>query len=161
MLRIPFAVKVATISAGAALLTLTATAGALASGGLDGANAAHPTRVMSPDKHRPDGKTDKEARSLIARAVSEAEADVLGMKPEALRDALRHGKSVEELARDRGMNKDQFADRLKTSLRPRLEKLVDSHKITQAQADTGLDQVAKGQIPGWERLRRPNKGKGL
>lgn len=161
MFRIPSAAKVATVCAGAALLTLTATAGALASGGLDGASAAQPARVMSPGQHKPDGMSDKEARAFVNRAVFESEADVLGMKPEALRDALRHGKGVDDLARERGMNKDQFADRLKTPLRHRLEQLVDSHKITQDQADKSLDQIAKGHILGWERHHRPGKGKGL
>lgn len=151
MFRIPFAAKVATVSAGAALLTLTATAAAFASSGSEGAIAGSKPAATAPDKHKHDGKADKEQRALIARTVFESEADVLGLKPEELRDALRHGKTVEELARDRGMNKEQFADRLAANLRPRLEQLVDSHKITQAQADRVLDGVAKGHIPGWER----------
>jgi hypothetical protein len=158
MFRIPFAAKLATVSAGAALLTLTAAAAAFASSGTDGAFAAKPPAAASHDKHKPDGKTDKEQRALIGRAVFESEADVLGLTPDQLRDALRHGKSVEELARDRGMNKEQFADRLATNLRPRLAQLVDSHKITQAQADRVLDGIAKGHIPGWERHHR-GKGK--
>jgi uncharacterized protein YaiL (DUF2058 family) len=156
MFRIPFAAKVATVSAGAALLTLTATAAAFASSGTDSALAAKSTAAASHDKHKPDGKMDKEQRALIARTVFESEADVLGLKPDQLRDALRHGKTVEELARDRGMNKEQFADRLGANLRPRLAQLVDSHKITQAQADRVLDRIAKGHIPGWE---RHHKGK--
>jgi hypothetical protein len=52
------------------------------------------------------------------------------------------------------MTKDQFAAKLAANLKPRLEKLVDSKAITQAQADKVLDRISKGFIPFWDGLHR-------
>ncbi|HEX6348519.1 MAG TPA: hypothetical protein VF160_03920 [Candidatus Dormibacteraeota bacterium] len=88
-------------------------------------------------------------RREIAKAIFESEADVLGMKPEDLRAALKSGKTVEQLAAAKGLTKDQFADRLATSVKPALDKLVDSKKITQAQEDLVLKRIRAGYIPFW------------
>jgi uncharacterized membrane protein YdfJ with MMPL/SSD domain len=88
-------------------------------------------------------------RRAIGRAVFEAEADVLGLTPDKLRDALKAGKKVSDLANDKHMNKDQFAKALGTNLKPRLDALVDKNVITRAQADKALDRIAKGHIPFW------------
>ena len=55
---------------------------------------------------------------------------------------------VARLARERGMKKEQFADRLVVNLRPRLEQLVDLRVITQEQADLVIDGIQHGNIPG-------------
>ena len=88
-------------------------------------------------------------RRAVARAIFESEADVLGMKPEDLRAALKSGKTVEQLAAAKGLSKDQFADRLATSVKPALDKLVDSKQITQAQEDLVLKRIRAGHIPFW------------
>ena len=116
------------------------------------AAAASPTPTTSPaqtsagHKHKGDGHQD---RRQIATAVFEAEADVLGMKPDDLRAALKAGKTVEQLAQAKGLSKDAFAAALVKNLKPRLDKLVDSKAITRAQADRVLDRIAKGHIPFW------------
>jgi hypothetical protein len=145
MFSIPFSVKAATVGAGAALLALTSAVGALAADKPAAANPS-PTTASQP---KPADKGDRAQHRLIAKAVYDSEADALGMTPEQLRDALRHGKSVEDLAKDRGMNKDQFIAKLLPTLKPRLQHLVDAHQITQAQADKVLDYIAKGHVPGW------------
>lgn len=101
------------------------------------------------------GAKDRYAdRRAIAKAVFESEADVLGMKPQELRAALKSGKSIEQLAAARGMNKDQFADKLVAVLRPALDKLVDDHRITKAQADHVIDRIQHGKIPFWSGVHR-------
>src|SRR5438445_9176564 len=131
------------------------TAAALLSLGVAGglAQAASPTPTPSPtpaasaNPTKPDPHKDRRA---IRLAVFEAEADVLHLSPAQLREDLKKGQKVSDLAKDRGMNKDQFAAKLAVSVKPRLETLVDKKEITQAQADKVLDRISKGYIPFWD-----------
>lgn len=88
-------------------------------------------------------------RRVIARAVFQSEADVLGMPAKTLRGDLRNGQKVSDLAKDKGLTKDQFATHLTATLRPRLEDLVGKKAITQAEADRAFDRIAKGFVPFW------------
>jgi hypothetical protein len=115
--------------------------------------AAKPAAAQAAKPARP----TREARVAVRVAVLEAEADVLGMKPEELREALRGGKTVEQLADARHITKDQFSDRLGKNLKPRLDALVKSGKITAAQEDRVLKAIAKGDIPWWHGLRHHTK----
>jgi len=129
------------------------TAAALLSLGVAGglAQAASPTPSPTPaasaNPTKPDPHKDRRA---IRLAVFEAETDVLHLSPAQLREDLKHGQKVSDLAKDRGMNKDQFAAKLAVSVKPRLETLVDKKEITQAQADKVLDRISKGYIPFWD-----------
>ena len=91
-------------------------------------------------------------RDAVRFAVFEAEADVLRIPPAAFRADLQHGITVARLARERGMNKEQFGDRLVVNLKPRLAQLVHLKVITQAQADRILDRIQAGNIPWWDGL---------
>ena len=155
---IPFrsVVSVKAAAAVAAGLLAAGLAGSTAAAASTPSPSPSPKAKVAAPKHRGDARQD---HRQIAAAVFEAEADVLGMKPEELREAIRSGKTVEQLARDRkGMNKDQFADALEKNLKPRLDKLVDSKAITRAQADRVLDGIAKGHIPHWDRPHHHTKG---
>jgi hypothetical protein len=136
------AVKVVGASTVAALLSLGI------AGGL--AQAASPSPSPAPAASAkptvPDPRSDRRA---IRLAVVESEADVLGITPKVLRADLLHGQKVSDLAKDKGMNKDQFAAKLVTNLKPRLEVLVAHKVITQAQADRVIDRISKGHIPFW------------
>jgi hypothetical protein len=141
----PIAVIAAkTIGAGtaAALLSLGV------AGGLAQAASPNPTPkpAASAKPAPPDPRSDRRAVSL---AVFESEADVLGITPKALRTDLKQGQKVSDLAKDKGMTKEQFAAKLVTSVRPRLEQLVAHKVITQAQADKVIDGISKGRIPFW------------
>jgi hypothetical protein len=103
------------------------------------------TQQPAADRH-----TDRRA---IRRAVIEAEADVLGIKPEELVKDLKAGQKVSDLAKAKGMTKEQFAARLIANLKPRLDALVDHKVITRAQADKVLDWIQKGHVPFWDGLR--------
>ncbi|OLD48938.1 MAG: hypothetical protein AUI42_10315 [Actinobacteria bacterium 13_1_40CM_2_65_8] len=139
------AIAVKTIGGGtaAALLSL-GVAGSLA----QAASSPNPTpsTAAKPAKH------DHPDRRAIALAVFESEADVLHLTPAQLRQDLRNGQKVSDLANDRGMNQDQFAAALATNIKPRLAVLVDKKVITQAQADKVLDRISKGHIPFWNGL---------
>jgi hypothetical protein len=128
---------------------------ALLSFGAVSAFAASPSPSPKPTAGTTQPSTDRHAdRRAIRRAVVEAEADVLGITPQTLVKDLRSGQKVSDLAKDKGMTKDQFAGKLAANLKPRLEQLVDSKVITQAQADKVLDRISKGYVPFWDGLHR-------
>ena len=93
-------------------------------------------------------------RDAVRFQVFEAEADVLRIPPPAFRADLKRGITVRRLALERGLNKDQFGDRLVVNLRPRLAQLVHLHVITKAQADIVIDRIQRGNIPWWDGLGR-------
>ncbi len=143
---IPFAaVAVKTVSAaGAAALLSLGLAGGLA-------QAASPTPSPSPSATTKAPATDQRAdRRAIFRAVFVSDADVLGISPKTLRDDLRKGQKVSDLARDKGMTKEQFETKLIASVKPRLAALVDHKVITQAQAGKVIGRISKGYVPFWD-----------
>ena len=138
------ALAVKTIGAG--------TAAALLSLGVAGVLA----QAASPNPNPTAGASTKHAkhdphpeRRAVALAIFESEADVLHLTPAQLREDLKHGQTVADLAKDRGMDKDKFAAALTANLKPRLAALVGKGVITQPQADKILDRIAKGHIPFW------------
>ena len=145
----PFAaVAVKTLSAAgvAALLSLGAV------GALAASPSPNPTPTAAGTQH-PAGDRYADRRA-IRRAVIESEADVLGIKPEQLLKDLKAGQKVSDLAKDKGMTKEQFETKLAANLKPRLEALVDHKTITQAQADKVLDRISKGYVPFWDGIHR-------
>ena len=149
----PFAaLALKTIGAGtaAALLSL-GVAGVLAQAA---SPSPKPTPAAATTPAKPDPHKDRRA---IALAVFESEADVLHITPAQLKEDLRQGQKVSDLAKDRGMTKDQFAAKLATTVKPRLETLVDQKAITQAQADKVLDRISKGHIPFWNGIHHRKK----
>jgi hypothetical protein len=145
----PFAaVAVKTVgAAGAAALLSLGIAGGLV-------QAASPSPTPSPSATTKAPATAHPDRRAVARAVFESEADVLGVTPKTLREDLRKGQKVSDLAKDKGMTKEQFETRLVASVKPRLAALVDHKVITQAQADKVIDRISKGHIPFWDGLHR-------
>jgi hypothetical protein len=92
------------------------------------------------------------ARQAVVRAVIEAEADILKLRPEQLVDDLQHGVTVQQIARIEGISKVNFEVKLLFNIRPRLEQLVDHHVITRAHMVRVLDRIARGNIPFWNGL---------
>ena len=93
-------------------------------------------------------------RDAVRYAIFLSEAEVLRIPPRAFRADLLRGITVARLARERGMNKERFGNRLVVDLKPRLERLVDLHVITHAQANRVLDRIQHGYIPWWDGLNR-------
>ena len=145
----PFAaVAVKTLSAAgvAALLSVGAVGALAASPSPNPTPTAAGTQQPAGDRHAD--------RKAIRRAVVEAEADLLGIKPEQLIKDLKAGQKVSDLAKDKAMTKEQFETKLLSNLKPRLEALVDHKTITQAQADGVLDRIANGHVPFWDGIHR-------
>ena len=131
---------------------------ALLSVGAVSAFAASPSPSPKPTAGATQPSTDRHVdRRAIRQAVIESEADVLGIKPETLVADLKAGQKVSDLAKDKGMTKEQFETKLVASLKPRLEALVEKKVITQAQADRTLDLINKGHVPFWNGIHHRKK----
>ncbi len=131
---------------------------ALLSVGAVSAFAASPSPSPKPTAGTTQPSTDRHAdRRAIRRAVIESEADVLGIKPETLVADLKAGQKVSDLAKDKGMTKEQFETKLVANLKPRLEALVEKKVITQAQADKAVDRISKGYVPFWNGIHPRKK----
>ena len=100
-------------------------------------------------KHKP-GDNHQDRRQ-VGRVIFEAEAGVLGITPAELRADLKKGVSVSDLAQQKGISKEQFADRLAAAAKPGLDKLVDSKQITADQEQAVLKAIRAGHIPHWEK----------
>ena len=83
-------------------------------------------------------------RDAVRFAVFESEADVLRIPQAAFRADLKRGITVARLARERGLNKDQFGDRLVVNLKPTLAQLVHLLVITKAQAGRRMRNSGQG-----------------
>jgi hypothetical protein len=139
------AVKVFSGGTTAALMTLGVTAGLADASSMPPASAASMSGATSPSPLAG-------VRDAVRFAVFEAEADVLRIPPRAFRADLKRGITVARLARERGMNKDRFGDRLVVNLKPRLAQLVHLRVITRTQADVVIDRIERGNIPWWDGL---------
>lgn len=135
-------------AAGAAAMLSLGLAGGLA-------QAASPSPKPTPSASASQGVPDPRAdRRAIRVAVVESEADILGISPKTLRQELRKGQKVSDLAKAKGMTQEQFETKLVANLKPRLQALVGRKVITQAQADKVLDRISKGHIPFWNGIHR-------
>ena len=77
---------------------------------------------------------------------------MLRIPAKAFRADLARGITVARLARERGLNKEQFGNRLVVNLKPRLAQLVHLRVITKAHADRVVDRIERGNIPWWDGL---------
>jgi hypothetical protein len=144
-----FAVK----SVGAAGVAALLSVGAITASAAGPSPKPTPSASAGASTQKPSSDRRADLRA-VRRAVIESEADVLGIKPETLVKDLKAGQKVADLARDKGMTKEQFETRLVASLRPRLAVLVDHKVITQAQADKLIDRINKGYVPFWDGIHR-------
>ena len=83
-------------------------------------------------------------------------AKTLNLTPKELRDALKGGAKVSDLAAKKGMDKGAFAKALAPNVKKNLDPLVGKG-ITQAQEDKALDRIAKGHIPYWNGVHHKKK----
>jgi hypothetical protein len=142
------AVKTVSAASAAALLSLGA-AGIIAQAATPNPN--HPTATAGT-KATKDAHADRRA---IAKAVFEAEAKTLGISVETLRQDLKDGKKVSELAK--GKSEADFAKLLYPNVKANLEALRGSGKISQKQEDKVLDRIAKGHVPYWNGAHHKKK----
>src|SRR4051812_48332597 len=138
---------------GIAVKTICAVAAGMLSMGAVSAFAASPSPAPTPTSSATDTSTATDRHSdrrVIARAVLDAEADILGIQTEALVRELERGLTVAELARAEGLTKSRFTTRLAIRLTLRLDTLVHHHVIAAQHAKAALRWIASGHIPFWD-----------
>lgn len=99
----------------------------------------------NPAASSPARRNGLRVRLLVFRS----EAAVLKLTPRQLRQDVRGGTSVEELAAKAGLDKAQFTAAVVADLQPRLARWVKAGRLTQAQADAVVNRVQKGWLPFW------------
>ena len=97
----------------------------------------------------------------------DAAAKVLGMTSTELSTALQGGKTLEQVATDKGVDIQKVKDAIQaahvTEMRARIKQAVTDGKLTQANADWLLEGLDKGYIgvPGAFGLGGPHGGHGM
>ncbi len=112
------------------------------------AAAPTPSATASPAMHSPGSAKNSEAAKQLRMAVVAAEAQVLGIKPQELAADVKQGKTVHQLASDKGLSEDQFRTQYQAALKPLLDSQVQNGTLTSAQEKKALE--AK-KIPNWDK----------
>ncbi len=78
-------------------------------------------------------------------AMFERKANLLGVSVDEVKDAWSNGKTMQDLAEEKGISADQLREKMKqaaqTEMSAHLKVLVDKGVITQAQADARLKAI--------------------
>jgi lambda repressor-like predicted transcriptional regulator len=79
---------------------------------------------------------------LPGRDLMETAADYLELDPADLREALRDGKSLADLAKDEGKSVDGLEQALRDEIRKDAEAAVDDGRLTREQADRIVEKLS-------------------
>ena len=106
---------------------------------------------------KPGGPGGPGAREAMRGGMMGA-AQALGMTPQELRQELQAGKTLAQVAQQRGISRDELKNRLQTLTKQRLDQAVQQGRMTREQADqvmarftANLDRMldaSPGQRPG-------------
>lgn len=109
-----------------------------------GFGAPGATAQPGPPGVRPHGGEMKGAGAAYLAAA----ASVLGITPDALKQDLKAGQSISQLAAGK-LGEADFRLRVIAALKPQLDAAVAAGTITQAQEDSQLAHLQKGDPPLW------------
>lgn len=103
--------------------------------------------------------TDRKGRpGMPGRGAGlEPVAKVLGMSVDDLRAALKDGKTLAQIAKDKGVDKQKVIDALAAEAKTHLDEAVKAKRLTQAEADEKLAEITKG-ITSWVNDGKPAGG---
>jgi membrane-bound lytic murein transglycosylase B len=118
----------------------TATAGAT--------TTTPPVVATASPSPSPSGAARNAAAQAARRAIIQAEAQVLGITAKQLTADLRAGKTVQQLAADKGLSQDQFRTQLQQALKPLMDQEVAAGTLTSTQEQRALQRLAT-TIPNW------------
>ena len=108
------------------------------------------------------------AKAVRARVVVgvlghelQAAATFLGLTPAQVRDQLKAGKSLAEIAQAQGKSRDYLKTALVNDVQSQLKQRVDKGQLTQAQADQALNRFKANvdKLIDAKRGARPSKGR--
>jgi hypothetical protein len=153
---IPLAAKLS--AGGVAALALLG--GAIA--GVHLATSSTPAQASSPivasptpsAPASPAARAANPAARAVTRAMSTAEAQVLGISAKQLAADLKAGQTVQQLAGAKGLSQDQFRAQLVQDVTPLLDQQVQAGTLTKAQEQAALTRLGK-TIPNWTARPRP------
>jgi hypothetical protein len=94
------------------------------------------------------------------RESSESIADALGMTTDELRDAIRGGQSIADIAKSKNVDLDTIADTLVNDANERIDQAVQDEKLTQEQADE-IKSDLKERITDLLNGELPDFGEGM
>ncbi len=143
MLKLPLLTKI--VGAGVTGLVLIGGTAAGAGPAVNAVLAAGTKPTVTAAAQQAGRRMGIRARRLVIRA----EAAALHITLRQLRQDVRSGTSVEQLAANAGMDKAQFTAAVAADLKPMLAKLVSAGRLTQAQANAITGRVQKGWLPLW------------
>lgn len=89
----------------------------------------------------------------IGLRMLDAQAEALGLAPAELREAMRDGKTLAELAQEKGVSAEQMKEAVVARAREQLQEAVADGNLTQKQADRIIIQLES--IPAEDFLRGP------
>lgn len=78
-------------------------------------------------------------------------AQALGISPKELESDMAQGQTVAQIAAAKGITEDQFRTNLINALQSKLDAMVKSGQLTQADEDAFLQKLRTGPIPYWNR----------
>jgi uncharacterized protein (DUF433 family) len=92
--------------------------------------------------------------------IMEVIAEQLGMEVDELIDALRNGKTIEDLASEKGVSLEDIEEAILNSIKEKLDELVADGKMTQERADAILERISEhiGDMLAGEHRMGPRQG---
>ncbi len=119
----------------------------------------------APDTDEPadapegEGEGERPGRRGDRGAKFQAIADVLGMETDAVREALRGGSTLADIAAEQGVSVDAVVDVIVDAKTERIQGAVDDGRITQEQADERLADLDE-RVTTRVNEGRPERGEG-
>ena len=119
--------------------------GAVSGSACSGFEAHSGMAKPGPAGARPHGSDMKGANGAYLNAAAVA----LGLTPDVLKQDLKAGQSISQLAAAGGVSEDVYRAKVIAAVKPQLDSAVTAGTITQAQEDAQLAHLAKGDPPLW------------
>ena len=91
-------------------------------------------------------------KGLIGNVADKAIADKLGLTPGQLKQQLRSGKSLEDLASAKSISVQDLYAAAATAVKARLDTMVRNGNLSQARADEIVQAVSEGRLVGLDIL---------
>ncbi|OFW65944.1 MAG: hypothetical protein A2V52_00775 [Actinobacteria bacterium RBG_19FT_COMBO_54_7] len=90
----------------------------------------------------------RRGRQGAASGVLDGVAEELGMAPKDLLSELKGGKTLAEIANEKGVDLNTLIDKILEPVKTRLSKMVENGGITQDQADERLSRITE-EVTDW------------
>ena len=122
------------------IFAATGIAAAIAGGSVAGLAVASGASTTSDESTQntvliQDGAQDPGARHGGPGRALDAASEIIGIERDSLRDALRGGQTLAEVAEENGVSQDELVSQLTDRANERIDQAVQDGRLTQAEAD--------------------------